>query len=130
MMGTRYKTNAGNVFSLKYHFVWYPKFSRKVLVGNLAMRSKELLDEKAGQLEVDIEVLENVHLFVAADPTKALQQLANQFKGYTSRVLRRVFAQLRTRASVLWSGSDGVGSVGHVSAEPVRRYIGTQEKRS
>jgi putative transposase len=88
----------------------------------------------ADQLEVDIEALEimpdHVHLFVAADPTKAPQYLANQFKGYTSRVLRREFAHLRTRAAVLWSRSYDVGSVGHVSEETVRKYIETQEQRS
>jgi putative transposase len=102
-------------------------------VGNVAVRLKALLAEKAGQLEVDIEALEimpdHVHLFVAADPTRAPQQLANQFKGYTSRVLRQAFAHLRTRAAVLWSRSDDVGSVGHVSEDTVRKHIATQEQR-
>jgi REP element-mobilizing transposase RayT len=31
---------------------------------------------------------DHVHLFVDCPPTLAPQQLANQFKGYTSRVLR------------------------------------------
>ena len=103
-------------------------------MGNIAVRLKELLSEKANHLDVDIEALEimpdHVHLFVSSDPTKAPQQLANQFKGYTSRVLRQAFAHLRNRASVLWRRSYDVGSVGHVSEEMVRKYIETQEKRS
>lgn len=103
-------------------------------MGNVVTRLKELLSKKANQLDVDIEALEimpdHVHLFVSSDPTKAPQYLANQFKGYTSRVLRQEFAYLRNRASVLWSRSYYVGSIGHVSEETVRKYIETQEKRS
>ncbi len=73
-------------------------------MGNVAVRLKALLGEKAGQLEVDIEALESmpdhVPLFVAADPTTAPQQLANQFQGYTFRVLHQQCAHLRTRATV------------------------------
>lgn len=103
-------------------------------MGNAAVRLKELLREKANQLDADIEALEimpdHVHLFVCSDPTKAPQDLANQFKGYTSRVLRQEFALLRNRASVLWSRSYDAGSVGHVSKETVRKHIETQEQRS
>ena len=134
MVDIRYKTNASSVFSLKYHLVWCPKYRRNILVGNVVTRLKELLSKKANQLDVDIEALEimpdHVHLFVSSDPTKAPQYLANQFKGYTSRVLRQEFAYLRNRASVLWSRSYYVGSIGHVSEETVRKYIETQEKRS
>ncbi len=72
-------------------------------MGKVAERLKALLDQE-GQLEVDIESLEirhnHSHLFVVADPTIAPQQRANQFKVYTSQVLRQAFAHLRTRASV------------------------------
>ena len=103
-------------------------------MGNVAVRLRALLDEKAGQLEVEFEALEiipdHVHLLVAANPTKAPQQLANQFERHTSRVLRREFADLRTRAAVLWSRSDDVGSVGQVSEDTLRKSIETQERRS
>jgi REP element-mobilizing transposase RayT len=41
---------------------------------------------------------DHVHLFVSAPPTLAPAQLANQFKGYTSRVLRLQFPHLRLKA--------------------------------
>ena len=107
MQDARYKTSTGSIYNLKYHLVWCPKYRRNILVGNVAARLKELLKEKANQLDVELEALEimpdHVHLFVSSDPTKAPQHLANQFKGYTSRVLRQEFAHLRKRASVLWS---------------------------
>jgi putative transposase len=70
-----------------------------------------------------------LHLFVDCAPTLAPQQLANQFKGYTSRVLRDAFPHLRSRLPSLWSRSYYVGSAGHVSPETIQNYI-EQQKRS
>jgi putative transposase len=105
----------------------------KVLTGEVAERLKELLYEKAEENDIVIEALEimpdHVHLFVSADPTEAPQRIANQFKGYTSRVLREEFARLRSRMPTLWSRSYYVGSVGHVSEETVKKYIEAQKTR-
>ena len=133
MGSTRYKKHAGGVFMLHYHFVWCPKYRRKVLQGAIAERLKELLREKANALGVEIEGLEvlpdHVHLCVAAAPTDAPQYLANQFKGYTSRVLRDEFPALKSRLPSLWSRSYYVGSAGQVSADTIQKYI-EQQKRS
>jgi putative transposase len=72
-------------------------------------------------------VPDHVHLFIESDPTEAPQHLANQFKGYTSRMLRQKFPQLSSRLPSLWSRSYYVGSIGHVSEETVRRYIEMQK---
>ena len=132
MSDTRYRKNAGSVFSLKYHLVWCPKYRRKVLVGAVANDLKHLLHEKAEQIGVVVEALEimpdHVHLFVSADPTAAPQFLANQFKGYTSRILRERYPQLKSRLPSLWSRSYYVGSVGQVSEETVRQYIEAQKR--
>ena len=133
MGSTRYRKHVGGVSTLHYHFVWCPKYRRKVLTGAIAARLEELLRQKANELGVEIEGLEvlpdHVHLFVAAAPTDAPQYLANQFKGYTSRVLREEFPTLKSRLPSLWSRSYYVGSAGHVSASTIHKYI-EQQKRS
>jgi putative transposase len=133
MGSTRYRKHAGGVSTLHYHFVWCPKYRRKVLTGAIAARLSELLRQKANELGVEIEGLEvlpdHVHLFVSASPTDAPQYLANQFKGYTSRVLRDEFPGLKSRLPSLWSRSYYVGSAGLVSAETIQKYI-EQQKRS
>jgi putative transposase len=133
MGSTRYKQHAGGIYTLHYHFVWCPKYRRNVLQGAIVERLKALLYEKANALSVTVEGLEvlpdHVHLFVAASPTDAPQYLANQFKGYTSRVLREEFPGLKSRLPSLWSRSYYVGSSGHVSADTIQKYI-EQQKRS
>jgi putative transposase len=130
----RYVHNAGAVFSLKYHLVWCPKYRRPVLVGPVAERLKALLVEKAAELGATLHAMEvmpdHVQLFVESDPTRAPAHIAAQFKGYTSRVLRREFGSLRSRLPTLWSRSYFAATVGHVSEATVRRYIDTQGERA
>ena len=105
-----------------------------MLVGQVEDVLRRLLAEKAPALDVEIEALEimpdHVHLFISAPPTEAPQHLVNQFKGYASRILRKRFAQLRSRLPSLWSRSYYVGSAGTVTEETVRRYIAAQKTRS
>jgi putative transposase len=130
-MDIRYTKNAGAVFSLKYHLVWCPKYRRPVLVDAVADRLKALIDQKAAELDMTVHALEvmpdHVHLFVESDPTRCVAEIVNRLKGYTSRVLRQEFASLRSRLPTLWSRSYYAGSVGHVSAATMERYIAEQK---
>ena len=131
MVDTRYRRNAGAVFTLKYHLVWCPKYRRQVLTGAVSQRLEQLLYAKASELQATIHALEirpdHVHLFVESDPTLAPAHLAAQFKGFTSRILRQEFAHLRSSLPTLWSRSYYIGSVGHVSEATVKRYIAGQK---
>jgi putative transposase len=133
MSTARYRTNAGAVFTLKAHLVWCPKYRRPVLTGSVADRLRELLTAKAAELDATLEALEvlpdHVHLFISYPPTHVVAHLVNQFKGYSSRVLRQEFPALRSRLPALWSRSYYAGAVGRVSAATVRRYIAAQKGR-
>lgn len=133
MSNPRYRRNAGCVFNLHYHLVRCPKYRKHVLTGLVAEHLKALLYQKAEELDVEIKGLEvrpdHVYLFIAAPPTDAPQHFANQFKGYTSRILRQEFPHLRRRMPCLWSRSYYVGSVGHVSEDVIRKYIEAQRKK-
>lgn len=133
MPEARYRKNMGSVSNLNYHFVWCVKYRRNVLVEGVADRLKELIAERADVLKLEIAGLEvmpdHVHLFFAAPPTDAPQFYANQFKGYTSRVLRDEFPQLKSSLPSLWSRSYYVGSAGNVSADVIRKYIENQKGR-
>ena len=121
------------MYSLGYHLVWCPKYRKPVLVGQVEVRLKELLAERCSERGWEIVALEtmpdHVHLFVRADPTDAPAYIANQLKGYTSRVLRREFPHLRSALPTLWSRSYFVSSVGAVSESMIRRYIEDQRTR-
>lgn len=128
---TRYRRNAGATFSLKFHLVWCPKYRRPVLVPPFDGRLKEIIHEVAAEAEMTIHALEvmpdHVHVFVEADPTLAVAEIVNRFKGRSSRLMRQEFPALRSRLPTLWSRSYYAGSVGHVSAKTVEAYIAAQK---
>lgn len=130
-MDSRYARNAGAVYSLKYHVVWCPKYRRPVLVDAVADRLRILLAEIAADLGMTIHALEimpdHVHLFVESDPTRCVAEIVNRLKGATSRILREEFPALRSRLPTLWSRSYYAGSIGHVSAATIERYIANQK---
>ena len=126
--------NSGAVFKLKFHLVWCPKYRLKVLIDKVEVRLKQLIEEKASEINLDIESLEimpdHVHLFISSNNTLlSPAKIAAQFKGYTSNVLRKEFKHLTTKMPTLWSRSYYIGSVGHISESAVKKYIENQKKR-
>ncbi len=128
---SRYRRNAGATVSLKYHLVWCPKYRRPVLPPPHDARLKEIIAEVTTEADMIVRALEVMpdrgHLFVEADPTLAIAEVVNHFKGRSSRLMRREFPALRSRRPTLWSRSYDAGSVGHVSAETVQAYIAAQK---
>jgi len=130
MNGKRWKRSATTVYNIGYHLIWCPKYRRKVLVGEVAERLKELLPQKAQGIEVEIVQMEvmpdHVHLFVKTDPTNSPHFIVNQMKSYTSRELREEFPFLKSRLPSLWTRSYYCESVGDISEEAIRKYIEAQ----
>ncbi|MBT9282437.1 MAG: IS200/IS605 family transposase [Hydrogenibacillus schlegelii] len=131
MDGKRWKRSKTVVYNIGYHFIWCPKYRRKVLVSKVAKRLKELLLEKARKIEVEIAQMEimpdHIHLFVKTVPTNSPHFVVQQLKGYTSRVLREESPFLKSRLPSLWTRSYYVESVGHISEETIRKYIEDQK---
>jgi putative transposase len=122
----------GAVYSIKFHLVWCPKFRRPVLVGSVEERLRQLLKQKADELQATVAAMEimpdHVHLFIETDPRWSVAQLARQFKAFTSHSLRHEFPHLRSRLPTLWSRSYFAGSCGGVTEAAIRKYIADQKK--
>lgn len=125
------------------HLVWIPRYRKKVLVGPVEARLKELLAEIATQYRFEILAVEvmpdHVHLFVSAPPKFAPAEIVRLFKGITSRQLKKEFESLRRQywgklgmyaAATLWAEGYYVGTAGHVSAQTIKRYIEESQKKS
>ena len=121
-----YKTHNHVKFLINYHFVFIPKRRRRVLIGNVATRLRQLFLELAIEKEWDILALEvapdHVHLFVSVKPTDTPHLIVKAFKGRSSRYLRQEFSELRKMPS-LWTSSYFVSTAGNISSEAVRKYI-------
>ena len=130
MLPKGYLQSVTSVHFMNYHFVWCPKYRRKVITGNIEKRLKQLLVQKTGELDCKIIALEimsdHVHILVQAPPTIAPNRLVAAMKGYTSRVLRKEFPELVSRLPTLWTRSYFVSTHGHVSAEAIKKYVEEQ----
>ncbi|MCC3440016.1 MAG: IS200/IS605 family transposase [Oscillatoriales cyanobacterium] len=119
-----YKTHNHVKFLLNYHFVFIPKRHKKVLLGDVATRTRQIFLELSIEKGWDILALEvapdHVHLFVAVKPTDTPVLVVKLFKGRSSRFLREEFPELKKLPS-LWTSSYFVSTAGNISSEVVKK---------
>lgn len=80
MKGTKdYHSDGRMIYSCQYHIVFSPKYRRKVLIGDIEKRLKELIIEKQEQYEykiLDMEVMpDHVHLLLDIHPKKSIETI-------------------------------------------------------
>ncbi len=126
-----------SAYTIKYHLVWIPRYRKKVLVGPVEARLKELLAEIATQNGLEIlavEVMpEHVHLSVSAPAKFSPAEIVRLFKGISSHRLRKEFESIRHPDwgghAPLWAEGYCVGTAGQVSAETIQRYIQESQQK-
>lgn len=122
-MGAHTKTD------LKVHLVWVPKYRKKALTGEVAIRVRDIA------IEHDLEVIsgkvatDHVHMFIGYNPSQDISMIVQWLKGISSRVLLSEFAHLRRQ---FWGqhlrarGYLAVSS-GNITDEMIKQYIDEQE---
>ena len=127
------RSGANTRYDIKYHFVWIPKYRKRLLTPVRRVYLRYLLERIAREWDlaiVELEVMEDhVHLFLEAPPRLSPAEVMNIVKGVTSREMFLKFPELRRDlwAGELWADGYYVASVGDkVTAEVVRRYIRNQ----
>lgn len=132
-MNKRWTTSRKSVYNIGYHLIWCPKYRRPVLIGDVELRLRELLYQKASEIQVIVDTLsilpDHVHLFVKASPTDSPHWVVQQLKGFSSRILREEFPSLKSRLPCLWSRSYYCESVGHISEQTIKKYIEDQKNQ-
>ena len=127
----KYKSNNNIVFSCKYHIVWCPKYRRKVLVGDVEKRLKEIINELALELNVEIIEMEtdidHIHILIDIDPQFGVMKFIRLAKGRSSKLLRDEFHHLKTKLPTLWTNSAFISTVGGAPLEIVKQYIENQQ---
>ncbi|MCK4252638.1 IS200/IS605 family transposase [candidate division WOR-3 bacterium] len=128
-----YKRSRTSVHMLMYHFVWIPKRRKKILISEIKNKLSKLIKIKLRQINCEIIKMEimpdHVHLFVSSNPLLSPNFIIGSVKGFTSRILRNEFPELRKIPS-LWTRSYWVSSAGNVSQAVIKRYIGNQNAKN
>ena len=127
-----YWTGAHTKHQLKYHFVWVPKYRKRVLKGKIADRAGELFYECAMVNRWRIEELniktDHVHIILQLRPDVAVAKAVQLFKGGSSKILREEFSELEEFlwGDSFWSDGYFAETVGRCNEEVIRKYIQEQ----
>jgi putative transposase len=131
-MRQEYRRTKTTVSLIHYHFVFCPRYRRKILTGPVAIRFKELVQEICSEHHWNILAMEvmpdHCHLFLDCLPTDSPSGIMAKVKGVTSRILRQEFPHLAHLPS-LWTRSFFVSTAGNVSRETIQRYVEEQKTR-
>ena len=118
------------VYDLKYHFVWIPKYRKRILTPEIADYAKQVFRKTAEEYDMVIDTMEvvedHVHIFLEAPPRLSPSRIMQILKSISARELFRQFPRLRRQlwGGKLWSRGYFVRAVGdEVTADVIRRYI-------
>ena len=130
----RFKSSAHAVYELKYHFVWAPKYRKRIL---------SLFQDELGDIffqiaeEYDFQIIEmgimpdHIHILLSAPPRFSPARIVNILKSISARELFKRYPHLE---EVCWSRKiweDGyfVRAVGEkVSSQIIQEYIRYQRE--
>ncbi|HNY65296.1 MAG TPA: IS200/IS605 family transposase [Deltaproteobacteria bacterium] len=129
----RYRVGAHTKTDLKVHLVWVPKYRKKVLTGDVAIRVRDLLRQIA--IEHELEVIsgkvasDHMHMFIGYNPSQDISKIVQWLKGISSRVLLSEYSHLRRQfwGRHLWARGYLAVSSGNVTDEIIQQYIDEQE---
>lgn len=129
----RFQIGSHTKFDLKVRLIWTSKYRKRVLVGQVAIRARDLLRQIAVEHEIDIisgkVAVDHVHMFVAYRPTQDIAQIVQYLKGISFRVLLAEFAHLRKNfwGRHFWARGYCAISSGSITDEMIQQYIDQQE---
>jgi len=129
----RYKTGAHTKTDLKVHLVWIPKYRKSVLIGPVAVRTRDILRQIAMEHELDIisgkVASDHVHMFIGYRPTQNISKIVQWLKGISSRILLSEFSHLIKQfwGRHLWARGSLAVSSGNITDEAIQQYIDAQE---
>ena len=129
----QYRTGAHTKTDLKVHLIWIPKYRKKVLKGQIAIRTRDLLRQIAMEHEINIiagKVAEDhIHMFVSYRPTQSISKIMQNLKGISSRVLLNEFSYLKKIfwGKHLWARGYMAVSSGNITDEMIKEYIEQQD---
>ena len=129
----RYRVGAHTKTDLKVHLVWVPKYRKKVLTGEVAIRVRDVLRQIAMEHELDVisgkVSSDHVHMFIGYNPTQDVSKIMQWLKGISSRILLSEFSHLRKQfwGRHLWARGYLAVSSGNITDEMIQKYIEEQE---
>jgi len=129
-----YWSGAHTRHRMMYHIVWIPKYRKRRLVGKVAVRIKELIEECADVNGWRIDELsvqkDHVHMLIQLRPNISVSRVVQLFKGKSSYMIRKENPELKEfylgTSKSFWGDGFFVETVGQVNEDRIKEYIRNQ----
>lgn len=128
-----YRKTSHTTYDCKYHIVWITKYRKKVMVGLIAERVREILRQICKENEVEIVKghvsKDHIHMFVSVPPHLSISKLVQSMKGKSSHKLLNENKDLSKQfwGRHLWARGYFVATSGNVTDEIIMEYIQNQD---
>ena len=132
-MEDKYKKTKSTVSFITYHFVFCPRYRRKIfLIPGMEERFKELVAITCANCSIEILSMEcrvdHVYMCVSVLPVMTVSDIMKRVKGATSNKLKEEFLQLAAMPS-LWTKGYFVSTEEAISDEIIQWYVAMQKTR-
>jgi len=112
--------------------IWVTKYRYKVLLGQIAIRTRELI--RQGCKARGITIIQgsvgkdHIHVVLSCPPSLAPSKILQYLKGRSSKLLQDQFPDLKKKywSQHLWARGYFCATVGTVNEETIRNYIANQ----
>ena len=128
------KTTFNATYDIQYHFVWIPKYRKRVLVGKIKGRINKLFRDCADVNQFEIIEMsiqpDHVHLLLSAKPRYSPAEIMCLIKGGSSRIIRQEFPELEEFlwGDIFWADGYFVSTHSVVNEEIIINYIKQQDE--
>ncbi len=128
--------NSHHVFRIMYHFVWIPKYRRKIFVEPYRSSLKEIIHKIGYDYNIDIVELEvpkdHIHMVIKSEPKQCPSQIMQIIKSLSARNFFKLYPHIRKKyfwGGKLWTQSFFVETIGNANDKAIRQYVRNQLKK-
>ena len=127
------RRNSHHVFRIMYHFVWIPKYRRKVFTEPYRNTLKTIIHKIGYDYNIEIVELEiptdHIHMVVRALPKEAPCDIMQIIKSMSAREFFRLHPEIKKRyfwGGKLWTQSYFIETIGNANEEVIKAYVQNQ----
>ncbi len=116
-----------------YHFVWIPKYRRKVFSEPYREMMKRIIHKVGFDYDIDIVELEipedHIHMVVRSEPKISPSHIMQVIKSISAREFFKCYPEIKRRyfwGGKLWTQSYFVETIGNATEDTIRKYVQNQ----
>jgi putative transposase len=116
-----------------YHFVWIPKYRRKVFGEPYRAVLKNIIEQIGYDYNIEIVEIESpsdhIHMVVRSEPKISPSDIMQIIKNISARHFFRLHPEIKKKyfwGGKLWTQSYFVETIGNANEETIRKYVQNQ----